>query len=66
MRREVLDALKDPTTGYYDPRDPFTAVPKALVPEQPYASFAVTDDGAPSEREAVAGHPHRRSFGSTW
>ena len=40
----VLDAVKDPATGYYDPRDPFTAMPKALVPEQPYASFAVDDD----------------------
>jgi amidase len=41
----VLDAIKDPETGYYDPRDPFTALPKGLVPEQPYASFAL-DDGA--------------------
>ena len=40
----VIDALKDPTTGYYDPRDPFTAVPKALVSGQPYASFAITDE----------------------
>jgi amidase len=40
----VLDAIKDPETGYYDPRDPFTAVPRALVPEQPYASFALADD----------------------
>jgi amidase len=40
----VLDALKDPTTGYYDPRDPFTAVPKALVSTKSYASFAITDD----------------------
>jgi Asp-tRNA(Asn)/Glu-tRNA(Gln) amidotransferase A subunit family amidase len=40
----VLDALKDPRTGYYDPRDPFTALPKAMVSEQPYASFAVSDD----------------------
>ncbi len=46
----VLDALKDPKTGYYDPRDPFTAMPKALVPEQPYASFIVGD-------AAVAGEP---------
>lgn len=39
----VFDAIKDPVTGYYDPRDPFTAVPKALVPGQPYASFVVSD-----------------------
>lgn len=39
----VLDALKDPKTGYYDHRDPFTALPKGLIPEQPYASFTVND-----------------------
>jgi len=33
----VLDAIKDPASGYYDPRDPFTALPKALIPAQPYA-----------------------------
>ena len=36
----VLDALKDPTLGYYDPRDIYTALPKALVPKEPYTSFA--------------------------
>jgi amidase len=39
----VLDAAKDGKSGYYDSRDPFTAVPKALVSEQPYASFSVDD-----------------------
>ena len=37
----VLDAIRDPKTGYYDSRDPFTAVPKNLVSEKPYASFTV-------------------------
>lgn len=36
----VLDALKDPKLGYYDPRDIYTALPKALFPQKPYASFA--------------------------
>lgn len=40
----VLDAIKDPKTGYYDSRDPFTAIPKALIPAEPYASFSVSDD----------------------
>ena len=40
----VLDALKEPGTAYYDSRDPFTAVPKAMVSDQPYAGFAVGDD----------------------
>ena len=39
----VLDALKDPVEGYYDPRDPFTAVSPSLVPDQPYATYSVTD-----------------------
>jgi len=36
----VLDALKDPKRGYYDPRDIYTAIPKALIAQKPYASFA--------------------------
>jgi amidase len=40
----VLDAIKDPDKGYFDPRDPFTAIPKALIPEQPYASFSMSDE----------------------
>ena len=27
----VLDALKDPDAGYYDPRDPYTTVPRSSV-----------------------------------
>ncbi|MFT4046283.1 MAG: amidase family protein [Solimonas sp.] len=38
----VLDALEDPASGSYDDlRDPFAAVPKALIPAQPYVSFIV-------------------------
>ena len=37
---KVLDALKDPITGYYDPRDPFTTVPRSSVLRTPYASHA--------------------------
>lgn len=39
----VLDAIKDPKTGYVDARDPFTALPQSLVPQQSYASFTVND-----------------------
>jgi Asp-tRNA(Asn)/Glu-tRNA(Gln) amidotransferase A subunit family amidase len=28
---KVLDALKDPVGGYYDPRDPFTTVPRSSI-----------------------------------
>jgi amidase len=51
----VLDALKDRTTGYYDARDPFTAVPKALVSQQPYASFVVTDDALRENAKPLQG-----------
>ena len=37
---KILDALKDPETGYYDPRDPFTTVPRASVLSSPYAAHA--------------------------
>ena len=35
----VLDAIKDPVRGYFDPRDIYTALPKNLIPKAPYGSF---------------------------
>jgi Asp-tRNA(Asn)/Glu-tRNA(Gln) amidotransferase A subunit family amidase len=46
----VLDALKDPERGYFDPRDIYSALPRALLPDEPYASFTV-------DAAAVAGKP---------
>ena len=43
---KVLDALKDPVEGYYDPRDPFTAVPRSSVLATPYASHAKASGAA--------------------
>ena len=37
---KVLDALKDPENGYYDPRDPYTTVPRSSVLKTPYADHA--------------------------
>jgi Asp-tRNA(Asn)/Glu-tRNA(Gln) amidotransferase A subunit family amidase len=37
---KVLDALKDPEAGYYDPRDAYTTVPRSSVLAAPYASHA--------------------------
>ena len=51
----VLDAIKDPANGYYDPRDPFTALPRGLIPTQPYASFAVTDDALEQNAKPLQG-----------
>ena len=35
---KVLDALKDPEGGYYDPRDPYTTVPRSSVLPGGYAA----------------------------
>jgi Asp-tRNA(Asn)/Glu-tRNA(Gln) amidotransferase A subunit family amidase len=43
---KVLDALRDSETGYYDPRDPYTTVPRSSVLSTPYASHAAMS-GAP-------------------
>jgi amidase len=39
----VLDAIKDSTAGYYDARDPFTALPKGLISADPYSGHLVRD-----------------------
>jgi len=45
---KVLDALKDAEEGYYDPRDPYTTVPRSSVLDTPYASHIkmASDPGA--------------------
>ncbi|MGZ5122176.1 MAG: amidase family protein [Burkholderiales bacterium] len=37
---KVLDALKDPVDGYYDPRDPYTTVPRSAVLSTGYVAHA--------------------------
>jgi amidase len=49
---KVLDALKDPDEGYYDPRDPFTTVPRSSVLSTPYASHVKTT-GAPGSLKGM-------------
>jgi amidase len=49
---KVLDALKDPARGYYDPRDPFTTVPRSSVLSTSYARHA-TATGAPGELKGL-------------
>ena len=49
---KVLDALKDEVAGYYDPRDPYTTVPRASVLSTPYASHAKAS-GAPGALKGV-------------
>jgi amidase len=43
---KVLDAMKDPVNGYYDPREPFSTVPRSSILDHPYADTAATP-GAP-------------------
>jgi amidase len=43
---KVLDALKDPEDGYYDPRDPWTAVPRSGVLDSYAAHIAGGAPGA--------------------
>lgn len=49
---KILDALKDPDDGYYDPRDPFTTVPRASVIAGGYSKHA-TANGAPGALKGV-------------
>ncbi len=49
---KVLDALKDPESGYYDPRDPWTTVPRSAVLGTPHASHAAAS-GAPGALKGV-------------
>jgi Asp-tRNA(Asn)/Glu-tRNA(Gln) amidotransferase A subunit family amidase len=45
----VLDGMKDPEDGWFDTRDFFTAQPRALAAEEPFASYIV-DSVQPSDK----------------
>jgi Asp-tRNA(Asn)/Glu-tRNA(Gln) amidotransferase A subunit family amidase len=47
----VLDALRDPERGYFDPRDIHSALPRALVSDVPYANFTLHDPMAPAAKK---------------
>jgi Asp-tRNA(Asn)/Glu-tRNA(Gln) amidotransferase A subunit family amidase len=49
---KVLDALKDPVDGYYDPRDPYTTVPRSSILASRYADH-VRESGAPGSLAGV-------------
>ena len=51
----VLDALRDPELGFFDPRDIYTAVPEALVSGEPYASYVVEEAPADEGERPLAG-----------
>lgn len=48
----VLEALRDSDRGFFDPRDMYTALPRAMVSEAPYSNFTLqgpTHAGKPLE-----------------
>jgi amidase len=47
---KVLDALKDPSDGYYDRRDIFTTVPRTSVLDKPYSDSVVSSGARGSLR----------------
>ena len=51
----VLDAIKNPQTGYFDSRDMFTAIPKGLVAKAPYASFVVDPSSLTADAKPLKG-----------
>jgi amidase len=52
---KVLDALKNPVTGYYDPRDVFTTVSRASVSETAYAPALSGVEGRSGQAPGTAG-----------
>ena len=53
---KVLDALKDPVNGYYDPRDVFTTVPRA----ERRSNVVRRERGRARDRRVAQGRAHRR------
>jgi amidase len=49
---KVLDALRDPVNGYYDPRDVMTTVPRSSILDKSYATSAMMS-GAPGSLKGV-------------
>ena len=49
---KVLDALRDPVNGYYDPRDVMTTVPRSSVLQKSYAASAMMS-GAPGSLKGM-------------
>ena len=63
---KVLDALKDPVVGYYDPRDPYTTVPRSSVLPTPYASHATMPGDAGRAQRRAHRHRPRVDAGAAW
>lgn len=51
----VIDAMKNPTEGYFDTRDFFTAQPRALLPTEPYANSIISVSKLKSDNKPLKG-----------
>jgi len=52
---KILDALKDSREGYYDPRDPYTTVPRSSVLATAYASHLTHETPAKALKDVRLG-----------
>jgi amidase len=50
---KVLDALRDPVNGYYDPRDVMTTVPRSSILKEGSYVAAASEPGAPGSLKGV-------------
>ena len=51
----VLDAIKHPERGYFDSRDMFTAIPKTLLSNEPYALSIVDEKDLEGDERPLEG-----------
>ena len=63
--RTVADAVKvlDVVKGF-ETTDIYSALPKSIIPKEPYASFLLDDSSAAVE--AAQGHAHRDRCANSW
>ncbi len=51
----VLESIRDPERGYFDPRDIYTALPKSLISKEPYSSFVGVSARTKNPTKPLAG-----------
>ncbi|MES2605716.1 MAG: amidase family protein [Pseudomonadota bacterium] len=51
----VIDAIRNPQQGYFDSKDMFTAIPDALISEEPFATFVVDEAQLASNPKPLQG-----------
>ena len=51
----VLDAIRNPEKGYFDSKDIFTAIPEALISDEPYTSYVVSEAALQGGAKPLAG-----------